>query len=502
MADVLVLGDQLSTATGPLAEADPGTDRVVMVESVAKLCQRPWHRAKLVLVLSAMRHFAEDLRERGFEVAYVHAETLRAGLREAGTEPAGTVVMAPSSWDLRQALERWGVEQRRNDAHIVGEEAFRSWAGEKRSLLMENFYRRVRGAHGWLMDGNEPIGGTWNLDAENREPPPKDGPPDVPTAYRPREDRLDAQVRDDVRAYEHELGLELYGEDAPRAFPATRAEALRALRAFVERRLERFGPLEDAVVADEPVLWHSQLSIPLNLGLLHPVEVCEAVDAAYRERAAAGAQPHLPSYEGYLRQVCGWREYVWGLYWWRMPDWRGDNALGQTGAVPDFFWSGETQMRCLSSTVGDLLQRGWTHHIPRLMILGNYALLAGVSPQALTEWFHSMYVDAYDWVMVPNVIGMSQWGDGGVMATKPYAASSNYINRMTDYCGDCVYDRTTRTEDDSCPFNALYWDFMSRHRQRLDANRRMGRPLATLDRFGDAERRRIRERARPFRIDG
>jgi deoxyribodipyrimidine photolyase-related protein len=183
-----------------------------------------------------------------------------------------------------------------------------------------------------------------------------------------------------------------------------------------------------------------------------------------------------------------------------MPDWREDNALEQTGAVPDFYWSGETEMRCISATVGDLLERGWTHHIPRLMLLGNYALLAGVSPQALTEWFHSMYVDGYDWVMVPNVIGMSQWADGGVMATKPYAASSNYINRMTDYCGGCAYDRTTRTEDDSCPFNSLYWDFMSRH-QRLDANHRMGRALSTLDRFDDGERRRIRARARRFRTD-
>lgn len=495
---VLVLGDQLSRSTGALARADPGIDRVVMVESLAKLRQRPWHRQKLHFVWSGMRHFAEELRDHGFAVEYRQAETLRAGLDDL--DPGELVVMAPSAWDLRHTLERWGVEQVANDAWIVGEAGFSAWASGRRALGLEPFYRQVRGDAGWLMEGDEPIGGTWNLDEHNRERPPgPDAAVEYPHVYGPRETDIDAAVRRDIHRLEGELGLELYGEDAPRRFAVTHDEALRALRDFVDRRLDGFGPLEDAVVDGEPFLWHSTLSPSLNIGVLHPADVCDRVDAAYRERRDDGSGPRLSSYEGFLRQVCGWREYVWGLYWHRMPRWRDDNHLGQHGRVPDFFWDGATDMHCLSSTLTDLLDRGWTHHIPRLMILGNYGLIAGVNPQELTEWFHSMYIDAYDWVMAPNVVGMSQHADGGVMATKPYAASSNYINRMTTYCGDCVYDRSTRTEDDSCPFNALYWDFLARNRETLSGNRRMGMILSTLDRFGADERRAISERASRFR---
>jgi deoxyribodipyrimidine photolyase-related protein len=490
---VLVLGDQLNRSLGALAKADPGRDRVVMVESDAKLMQRPWHRQKLAYLLSAMRHFADELRDEGFDVTRRRAVSLRDGL--SGVDPAALVVMAPSSWDLRRLLESWGVEQVPNDAFIVGEAGFTTWAEGRDSLVLENFYRTVRREHGWLMDGGEPIGGRWNFDADNRERPPRDGV-DAPHVYQPREDDIDAQVGTDLRGLEDELGLELHGEPGPRRYPATRAEALRALRDFIDRRLDGFGPLEDAVVADAPHLWHSVLSPPMNLGLLHPAEICDRVDAHHRERGGP-----INSHEGFLRQVAGWREYVWGLYWWRMPAWRQDNALGQRGDVPGFYWDGDTRMHCLASTLRDLLDRGWTHHIPRLMLLGNYALLAGVDPQALTEWFHSMYVDAYDWVMVPNVIGMSQWADGGVMATKPYAASANYINRMTTYCGQCPYDQDARTGDDACPFNALYWDFMARNRARLSGNRRLRPLLSNLDRFSADERRAIAERARRFRTD-
>lgn len=234
----------------------------------------------------------------------------------------------------------------------------------------------------------------------------------------------------------------------------------------------------------------------MNLGLLHPAEICDRTDQRYRRHGGP-----LQSYEGFLRQVCGWREYVWGLYWWRMPEWHADNHLGHDGAVPSFFWDGDTRMHCLASTVDDVLERAWTHHIPRLMLLGNYALLAGVDPHALTEWFHSMYVDAYEWVMVPNVVGMSQWADGGIMASKPYVASANYVRRMTTYCGDCTYDPDCRTGADACPFNALYWDFMARHRRQLDSNPRMRPLLSTLDRFDARERRAITARAGMFRTD-
>jgi deoxyribodipyrimidine photolyase-related protein len=490
---VLVLGDQLNRSVGALAKADPGSDRVVMVESDAKLRQRPWHRQKLALVLSAMRHFAAELRDAGFAVTYGRAASLRDGL--SGIDPDTLVVMAPSSWDLRQRLQAWGIEQVGNDAFIVGEAGFRAWAEGRDPLVLESFYRMVRRRHGWLLDGDEPIGGRWNFDEDNRERPPRGGV-DAPHVYQPREDEIDAQVLADLDLLEDALGLELYGEPGPRRYAATRAEALRALRDFVDRRLDGFGPLEDAVVADAPYLWHSVLSPPMNLGLVHPAEICGRVDAHHREHGGP-----INSHEGFLRQVAGWREYVWGLYWWRMPAWREDNVLHQRGPVPSFYWDGDTRMHCLASTLRDLLDRGWTHHIPRLMLLGNYALLAGVDPQALTEWFHAMYVDAYEWVMVPNVIGMSQWADGGVMATKPYAASANYINRMTTYCGHCPYDQGARIGEDACPFNALYWDFMGRHRARLRGNRRMAPLLSTLDRFDPDQRRAIEARARRFRTD-
>lgn len=493
MGTVLVLGDQLNRSLGALSSAEPGTDRVRMVESDAKLRQRPWHRQKLTYVLSAMRHFAEELRDAGFDVEYRRAATLRDGLEDV--DPDQLVVMAPSSWSLRRLLERWGVAQVPNDAFIVGEDAFARWAGERSSLVLETFYRMVRREHGWLMEGDEPFGGRWNFDDENRERPPRGGV-DPPHVYRPREDDIDASVRADVTSLERELDLDLYGQPGPRRYAATRAEALRALRDFLDRRLDGFGPLEDAVVAGAPHLWHSVLSPAMNLGLLHPAEICDRTDQRYRRHGGP-----LQSYEGFLRQVCGWREYVWGLYWWRMPEWHADNHLGHDGAVPSFFWDGDTRMHCLASTVGDVLERAWTHHIPRLMLLGNYALLAGVDPHALTEWFHSMYVDAYEWVMVPNVVGMSQWADGGIMASKPYVASANYVRRMTTYCGDCTYDPDGRTGADACPFNALYWDFMARHRRQLDSNPRMRPLLSTLDRFDARERRAITARAGMFRTD-
>jgi deoxyribodipyrimidine photolyase-related protein len=495
---VLVLGDQLGRGTGALARAEPGVDRVLMVETVAKLRERPFHRQKVQLVWSAMRHLAEELRDDGFDVAYRMAPTMREGLDRE--DPDDLVMMAPSAHGGRIRFAELGIEQVPNDAFIVGEEGFARWAGDRRSLVMEPFYRVVRGEHGWLMDGGEPVGGRWNHDEENRKPPPRGGV-SPPAPYRPRETEIDEAVRADLARLEREHDLALYGDDGPRRYPATAAEADRSLRSFLDRRLDDFGPLEDAVVAEEPFLWHSLLSPALNLGLVHPGRVCDAVDRRYRSRIAEGHAPHLPSYEGFLRQVCGWREYVWGMYWRRMPAWTTDDALGQHGDLPPGFWDADTDLRCVSSTVTDLLRRGWVHHIPRLMILGNYAALTGTDPHVLTEWFHGMFVDGYDWVMQPNVVGMSQHADGGIMMTKPYVASANYINRMTTYCGDCRYNPKTRTDDDSCPFNSLYWDYISRHRTRFAGNHRMQMPIRTLDRFDDAERRAIRDRARTFRTD-
>lgn len=498
--DVLVLGDQLNRYGGALAQAEPGRDRIVFVESLGKLAERPWHRQKLAYVWSGMRHLASELREDGYEVATVQAASLLDGLTEAGCDPDGTVAMAPSTAGLRSRFAEWGVHQVDNDAFIVGEGRFASWAQSRKRLGLEPFYRMVRAEQGWLMEGGEPIGGTWNLDAENRQRAPRSGV-QAPPVYVPVEDDIDADVRRDLAGLEARGPQTWWGQPGPRRFAVTRSEALEALAHFVDTRLEGFGPLEDAVVDDAPFLWHSLLSAPLNLGLLHPREVCDAIDAAYRERLSCDRTPHLASYEGALRQITGWREYVWGLYWWRGQAWRTDNALSQHGAVPPAFQDGATDMACVAATVRDLHAHAWVHHIPRLMILGNFALLSGTNPQALSDWFHARFIDGYEWVMLPNVVGMSQWADGGVMASKPYLSGGRYLDRMTTYCRGCRYDPTQRTGEDACPFTTLYWDFLDRHEAKLRPNRRLSPVYGTLDRFDAAERAAITMQAAAWRAD-
>jgi deoxyribodipyrimidine photolyase-related protein len=484
-----VLGDQLSLENPALE----GADRVLLVESEAKLRSGRFHRQKLHLVLSAMRHFAADLDRRGIPVDHRRARSLRDGLAAHARRhrPEEIVLLEPTSAAARARLG--GLERVRvleDSLFLTGAADFAAWARGRRRLVMEDFYRRQRRRLGVLMDGDEPAGGRWNFDTENREPPPRDRRP--PTGYRPREDAVDAAVRRDL----DRLGLDTFGRDGPRRWPATRDQARRALRRFVAERLGDFGRWQDAMLHGERLLWHSQLSTSLNLGLLSPLECVRAAEAAYR----SGAAP-LPAVEGFVRQVLGWREYVWGLYRLRERAWPRMNALRARGALPAVLWGGDTEMRCVGDAVDGVRETGYAHHIARLMLFGNLVLLLGVHPRAAFDWFHEAFADGFEWVMAPNALGMATFADGGRMMTKPYAASGRYVDRMSDYCGACRYDPRRRTGEDACPFTTLYWDFLDRNRRRLEGRGRMRIAYRNLDRIEDAELREIRRRGRALRRD-
>lgn len=474
-----LFGDQL----GP-AFLDAPDQPVLMVEAHDVLRRRAFHRQKAHLVLSAMRHRAAEL---GDQVDYLVTDTYREALAQVD-EPLS--VSQPTSWSALHLVDRLAAERdlERLPArgYATSRADFSGWAdgrGGKR-LLLEDFYRDARRRLNVLMDGAEPVTGRWNFDAENRERPPRTATLSLPEPWWPVEDDIDAAVRDDLDRLERE-GVRFVGEDGPRTFAATRAEALAALADFVDHRLPTFGRYEDAILREDRWMAHSLLSAPLNLGLLDPMEVVDAAVEAYR----AGDAP-IASVEGFVRQLIGWRDYIWHLYWYLGEDYRDRNELGATSDLPGWFVEldpGGTDAACLSWALTSVRETGWAHHIPRLMVLGNYALQRGWDPQQLTDWFHRSFVDGYDWVMVPNVVGMSQHADGGVLATKPYAGGGNYINTMTDLCGSCRYDPKQRRGEKACPFTAGYWLFLNRHRERFAQNFRMGQMVRGLDRLSDLD---------------
>ena len=472
----LVLGDQLSHANPALE----GADRVLMIESRAALTRLRYHRRRRHLVLSAMRHFAAELRAKGVEVDYRQSGTMAEALH------GDIVCAAPNDAGARRRLAARGVRFVASTQFLTDPDEFIAWAGDRRRLVMEDFYRDQRRRFGVLMDGDKPIGGRWNLDKENRRPP-KDGL-EARAPYRPREDEIDQEVRADSTA--GRCGR--FGEDGPREFPATHDEALRMLDDFITHRLAGFGTWQDAMVPGERWLFHSLLSSSMNLWLLDPLT---AVRAA--ERALERDDVELNAVEGFVRQIIGWREYVWGMYWLRADEWRSDNALGARAGLPEVFWTGDTDLNCLREAMTDVRESAYAHHILRLMVLGNLQLLLGVRPWESVEWFRAAFIDGAEWVMAPNAAGMATWGDGGVMMTKPYAASGRYIDRMSHFCRGCRYTPTKRTGEDACPVTQLYWDFMARNRERLEGNRRMSRQVQMLDRLGDLDEVRAgAERAR------
>ena len=452
---------------------------VLLIESRAAFGRRPVHRRRAHLVLSALRHRAAEL---GDQAQLIQARTYREALAQVKGQLSVCEPTSMAADRFVRELPRVTVEPARGFGTGAGE--FRDWVRRRgrRRLLLEDFYREARQRHGILMDGDEPAGGRWNFDQENREPPPSGGM-HLPAPKRFAEDEIDEQVRRDLDAWHRAGQVQLTGLDGPREFPVTRAEAMAALRAFVRDRLPVFGPQQDAMLAADPVMAHSLLSPALNLGLLDPVECAHAAEDAYR----AGKVP-LASAEGFIRQLIGWRDYVWQPYWHFGPGYRRRNALRARTSLPDWFTGLDAEAvdaRCLSAALAQVREHGYAHHIVRLMVLGNYALQRGWNPAELTSWFHTNFVDGYDWVMVPNVIGMSQHADAGLMATKPYAGGGAYINRMSDYCHDCRFSPSVRLGPKACPFTAGYWSFLARHEDRFAANPRMARQIQGAHRLGD-----------------
>ena len=369
-----------------------------------------------------------------------------------------------------------------NPTFALSRNGFAEWAGDRQRFRMEDFYRDQRRRFGVLMDGDDPVGNRWNYDEENRESPPKNQSTlGVPAPYRPREDDIDEKVRADLDS----MNLDTVGADGPRLFAVTPAEAKRALARFIDHRLASFGRYEDAIMAEDWAMSHSLLSVPLNLGVLHPLDAVEAAERAYRTKKAP-----LAAVEGFIRQILGWREYMWHLYWHFGPDYTANNKLNARRSLPAWWADLDADAvtaRCLHEALAGIRDRGWAHHIQRLMVLGNHALQRGYRPDQLTEWFATAFVDGYRWVMPTNVVGMSQHADGGLLATKPYTSGGAYINKMSDHCRDCAFDPKKRVGDDACPFTAGYWAFTHRHRDLLARNNRTRRTVSTMERLNDLD---------------
>jgi deoxyribodipyrimidine photolyase-related protein len=497
---LFILGDQLDARAAGFDDAEPARDCVLMAEVRAE-ATRVWSsKPRTAFFLAAMRQFAERLRSTGFSVDY-HRITEADGPASLGDaleravvrlRPERIVVTHPGEYgvlaELRAAAARAGVPlDVREDRHFLcspGE--FAAHAAGRRQLRLEYFYREMRRRTGVLMDGDDPAGGAFNFDAENRKAFGREGPGriDPPRGFTP--DAITRSAIDDVRRTFPEAPGSLEAFD----WPVTRADALAALDGFIADHLPRFGDHQDAMWAGEPWLHHSRLAAALNVKLLDPREVIAAAEDAYRR----GAAP-LASAEGFIRQILGWREYVRGIYWQRMPQYAELNALEADRPLPRFYWTGETDMRCLAQAIGQTLALGYAHHIQRLMVTGLFALLLGVRPRHVHEWYLAVYVDAVEWVELPNTIGMSQYADGGLMASKPYVASGRYIERMSNYCAGCRFDPGQRTGPAACPFTTLYWDFLIRHDERLAGNRRLDMQRRNAARLDAAERAAIQAAA-------
>jgi len=497
-----VLGDQLSHNLASLRGIDKADAVVLMMEVAEETTYVRHHKRKIALILSAMRHFAAELRAAGWRVDYVAlddagnsgsftGETKRAIERHRAT---AIRIVKPGEWRVKVAIDGWAkafgvpVQILPDDRFICSTLEFQTWAQARNELTMEFFYREMRRKTGLLMTSDgKPEGGQWNFDKDNRAPPKRGVNYPEPMRFTP--DKITSEVMSMVAdRFDTHFGC-LDGF----ALPVTAGQARRALSHFVRTALPDFGTYQDAMVTGQDWLFHSWLSPAINLGLLTPLEVATAAADAY----AAGRVP-LNSAEGFIRQIIGWREYVRGYYWLEMPDVAEANALEATRPLPEFYWTGDTDMVCLAEAIRNTRDHGYAHHIQRLMVLGNFAMLAGVRPRDVADWFLVVYLDAYEWVELPNVIGMSQHADAGRLATKPYAGGGAYINRMSDHCARCRYDVKKKTGPDACPFNALYWDFLARHERRFRRNRRMVQMYSSWDRMTPEMRDAYRTSAAAF----
>ncbi|WDQ18373.1 cryptochrome/photolyase family protein [Rhodopirellula sp. P2] len=507
---VLVLGDQLNHDSDAFTDFDPISDRVWMAENDEEATHVWSHQTRLVGFFSPMRHFRDELIQRGFDVIYHElsgdrrkaressfASVLRKTLSDHSVEKI--VLVAPGDYRVREQLKATAEQEDvplefLSDNHFYcSPERFDEWASGRKSMVMEQFYRTMRKEHGVLLDEQGgPEGGQWNFDHDNRKTFKKAGPSEIPTVPSFAPDAITreviAMVKD--RFEDHPGNVDDFD------LPVCRHDAVASLNDFIEHRLPLFGTYQDAMWEDQTFLYHSRLSHAINLHLLSPKEVVDAAVKAYKD----GNAP-LNCSEGFIRQILGWREYVRGVYWNRMPNYEESNSLhcDPDQDVPPFFWDGNTDMACVADAMRLLVDTAYAHHIQRLMVLGLFAQLYGTHPLSFHHWHMAMYADAIDWVSLPNALGMSQYGDGGLMATKPYCATGKYINRMGNHCKNCRYDPAKSAGDDACPFTTLYWDFLDRHQTQLEGNTRMTLQLKNLDRKSQSEWTDIRARATAIR---
>ncbi|MEX5577205.1 cryptochrome/photolyase family protein [Pseudophaeobacter sp. A-200-2] len=494
---ILILGDQLSLSLSALQVADKDTDIIVMAEVAEEGTYVRHHPKKIALILAAMRKCAEQLRAEGWTVAYTRLDDAENTgsiaeeiLRRAAQSGADEVIATtPGEWRLIRHLQSLPLKvSLRPDTRFIATRAdFNDWAEGRKQLRMEYFYRKMRRKTGVLMEGDNPAGGKWNYDQENRKAPPKDIKTPGPMQFTP-----DDETEEVLDLVERRFG-DHFGDLRPFHFAVTRADALRAMAHFIRHGLPLFGDYQDAMMTGQKWLYHSVLSPYLNIGLLHPMELCVAAEEAWK----AGDVP-LNAAEGFIRQILGWREFVRGIYFLEGEDYPQRNALGHDRALPPLYWGAETGMHCLSQAVSQTREEAYAHHIQRLMVTGNFALLAGIDPQAVHEWYLAVYADAFEWVEAPNTVGMSQFADGGIVGSKPYVSSGAYINRMSDYCKSCAYSVSRKVGEGACPFNLLYWHFLDRHRERFSANPRMGNMYRSWDRMDAEKRAQILEEADAF----
>ena len=497
----LILGDQLSHQIASLRDINIDTDIVLMAEVSAEVTYVKHHKRKIAFLFAAMRHFAEELRRAGTKVIYRclddqnNGGSLESELKQviASRKISKLVVTMPGEYRLMETMRSWqstldvAVELREDDRFLCSLDKFNKWADGRRQLRMDFFYRDMRREHNILMDGGEPVGGKWNFDSDNREPPV------AGMVFPPPLQFVPDKITNDVLALVSERCADHFGDLDDFGFAVTREQALAVLDHFVDQRLNNFGKYQDAMVLDEPWVYHSHIGFYLNAGLLLPAEVISAAETAYH----SGDVP-LNSVEGFIRQILGWREFVRGIYWLKMPDYADLNFFEAKRDLPEFYWSGETKMLCLAQAVDATKKYAYAHHIQRLMVLGNFALLAGLSPEQVNEWFLIVYADAYEWVELPNVSGMVLFADGGYLASKPYAAGGAYINRMSNYCKHCHYKVSQKNGVTACPFNYLYWDFLIRNRSKLQDNARLGMMYRSLDRMDASKIAAVRHDADRF----
>lgn len=490
----LVLGDQLSFDLASLQGLDAEHDTVLLVEVMEEASHVLHHPQKIALVFSAMRHFAEALQQRGIRVQYVTLDDPHNTGSVPGEltrwhallEPAELHLTECGDWRLEQSLKACGlsIEWHADTRFLCSRDEFSAWADGKKQLRMEFFYREMRRKTGVLLNGDgSPVGGAWNFDADNRKALPKGVKAPYPARF--SADVITQQVLALVRQrFDNHYGsLEAFD------YPVTHADAQVLWEYFLDFGLAGFGDYQDAMASGEPFLFHARISAALNIGLLDVRQLCTDVESAYWSGRIA-----LNAAEGFIRQLIGWREYVRGVYWLKMPDYANGNVFGNSRPLPQFYWTGKTQMNCMRQAIGQSLEHAYAHHIQRLMVTGNFALLAGIAPSQICEWYLAIYMDAFDWVELPNTLGMVMHADGGYLGSKPYCASGQYIKRMSDYCRDCAYKVSESTTEDACPFNALYWHFLMRHGDLLRGNQRMGMVYKNLGRMPDLKQQELWQR--------